>query len=82
MNPKPQFWSPVDIPAKEKKAIDFVDGLRTIAGAGSPQMRYGLAYHSFIANTSMENRAMQSADGDIMICKLMLFSVSCPALLF
>ena len=31
--------------------IDFVDGLRTVAGAGSPRTRHGLAIHIFACNS-------------------------------
>jgi homogentisate 1,2-dioxygenase len=33
-------------------------GLRTVAGAGSPQTRHGLAIHIYACNTSMGDRAI------------------------
>lgn len=61
-------WKPFDIPADGK--IDFVDGIHTVCGAGSPASRNGLAVHIYACNTSMVNKAMQNADGDFLIGKL------------
>ena len=45
---------------------DFVDGLTTIAGIGSPALRNGLAMHAYTATKSMD-RAFYNADGDLLI---------------
>lgn len=45
---------------------DFVDGLATIGGAGSPQLRRGFAMHAYVANRSMEQKAFSSADGSLL----------------
>ncbi len=45
---------------------DFVDGLKTIGGAGSPRLRRGFAIHAYVANRSMEQRAFSSADGSLL----------------
>jgi homogentisate 1,2-dioxygenase len=37
--------------------VDFVDGLKKIAGNGDPTLREGLAIHMYLANTSMEKKA-------------------------
>ncbi|KAH7120504.1 putative homogentisate 1,2-dioxygenase [Dactylonectria macrodidyma] len=47
--------------------IDFVDGIRTIAGQGDPTLREGLAIHIYTANASMTNRAFSNNDGDLLI---------------
>jgi homogentisate 1,2-dioxygenase len=60
-------WNPLKIPDADEIRLDFVDGLRTMAGSGSVQMRDGLAYHIYTANSSMERRAFYCADGDFMI---------------
>lgn len=60
-------WNPMRIPTVQEAKLDFIDGLRTMAGAGSVQMRDGLAYHLYVANSSMERRAFFNSDGDLMI---------------
>lgn len=57
-------WKPEDIPDKR---TDFLDGLYTICGAGSPFLRHGYAVHMYAANASMENCAFANADGDFLI---------------
>jgi len=46
---------------------DFVDGVKTIGGAGHPRLRRGYAIHLYTANRSMEQRAFYDADGDLLI---------------
>lgn len=46
---------------------DFVDGLVTVCGAGSAQLRRGYAFHLYTATRSMESRAFYNADGDLLI---------------
>ena len=58
-------WKPFDIPSDGQ--VDFVDGLRTVCGAGQPATRNGLAAHIYTCNASMDNKAMQNADGDFLI---------------
>ena len=48
-------------------ATDFVDGLATYGGAGSPALRRGYALHLYAANRSMDHRAFYNADGDLLI---------------
>ncbi|CAL1716067.1 unnamed protein product [Somion occarium] len=59
-----QAWHPLDIPSEK---VDFVQGLRTIAGNGDPTTREGLAVHVYLANTSMGNKAFVNSDGDMLI---------------
>ena len=61
-------WKPFDIPTDGQ--VDFVQGLRTICGAGQPATRNGLAVHIYTCNVGMENKAMQNADGDFLIGNL------------
>ena len=58
-------WKPFDIPSDGQ--VDFVDGLRTVCGAGQPATRNGLAAHIYTCNASMDNKAMQNADGDFLL---------------
>jgi len=59
-------WNPFDLPENGKE-VDFIDGLATVCGAGSPQIRNGMAVHIYTANTSMKDRAFYNSDGDFLI---------------
>ncbi|CEG67707.1 Putative Homogentisate 1,2-dioxygenase [Rhizopus microsporus] len=59
-------WSPFDLPADNEK-INFVQGLKSLAGAGDPACRSGLAVHVYTANTDMGKSAFYNADGDFLI---------------
>ena len=59
-------WRPLPIPGKEEGRVDFVDGLRTVAGSGDPADERGLAVHIYAANAPMVDRAMYDGDGDLM----------------
>ncbi|MBX3269666.1 MAG: homogentisate 1,2-dioxygenase [Sandaracinaceae bacterium] len=54
------------LPAPEAPT-DFVDGVATLGGQGSPALRRGFAIHLYAANRSMERRAFYDADGDLLI---------------
>lgn len=58
-------WYPLEIPSSGK--VDFVTGLKTLAGNGDPTLREGLAVHMYMANASMENQAFCNNDGDMLI---------------
>lgn len=47
--------------------MDFVSGLKTLAGNGDPTLREGLAVHIYAANQSMGNSAFCNNDGDFLI---------------
>ncbi|KAI9029911.1 homogentisate 1,2-dioxygenase [Phycomyces nitens] len=59
-------WSPFDLPSNEEK-VNFVQGIKTLAGAGDPACRSGLAVHIYTANTSMSKTAFYNSDGDYLI---------------
>ena len=42
--------------------MDFVDGLRTVAGAGDPRARSGMAVHVYTCNASMEDKCKRSLE--------------------
>ena len=48
-------WKPFDLPSSGS-SVDFVDGLRTVAGSGDPKGRSGLAIHVYTCNTSMVDK--------------------------
>jgi homogentisate 1,2-dioxygenase len=47
--------------------VDWVDGLRTMAGNGDPTTKAGLAIHMYACNASMEDAALYNSDGDFLI---------------
>src|SRR5579863_8424651 len=48
-------WNPMPIP---ELATDFLDGLVTMGGNGSPQTQIGCAIHMYVANQSMRQRVL------------------------
>jgi len=64
-NPNQLRWKPFDIPPGGK--VDWVDGLRTVAGAGDSRSRHGIAVHVYTCNKGMGDRAMYNSDGDFLI---------------
>ena len=57
-------WSAPPFPAEPQ---DFIDGLFTLAGAGSPAIGAGAAAHGYVANRSMTGRVFFNADGELLI---------------
>src|SRR5215467_3537615 len=57
-------WSPPPLP---RAATDFVAGLATLGGNGSPDAQSGCAIHWYVANRSMEGRFFYDADGELLI---------------
>jgi homogentisate 1,2-dioxygenase len=57
-------WDPLPMPAAP---TDFIEGLVTMAGNGSPQAQSGCAIHLYAANRSMTDRFFYSADGELLI---------------
>ncbi|KAH9224906.1 homogentisate 1,2-dioxygenase-like protein [Leptodontidium sp. 2 PMI_412] len=65
VSPTQLAWLPFDIPTEG--AIDFVSGLKTVAGSGDPTLREGIATHVYTANTNMSQKAFVNSDGDFLI---------------
>lgn len=60
-------WKPFPLPEKNEK-VDFLHGMFTYCGTGSPSMKNGIAIYMYSCNTSMpDNSAFYSADGDFLI---------------
>jgi homogentisate 1,2-dioxygenase len=57
-------FAPLSAPAEPR---DFLDGLVTVAGAGSPTIRRGCAVHLYSCNRDMDRRAFYDADGDLLL---------------
>lgn len=51
----------------EGKKQNFVEGLVTVAGAGEPALKQGIAIYNYSANTSMGKEAFYNSDGDFLI---------------
>ena len=56
-------WDPFALPSQP---TDFVDGIATLAGSGSPEGQAGVAIHVYRANRSMQQRVLYDADGELM----------------
>ncbi|XP_042878654.1 homogentisate 1,2-dioxygenase-like [Penaeus japonicus] len=63
-NPNQLRWNPFDIP---KEPTDFVEGLKTVCGAGDATVRHGCIIHIYSCNKSMGDSAFQNSDGDFLI---------------
>jgi homogentisate 1,2-dioxygenase len=63
-SPNQLRWSPLPIPAEP---TDFVQGLRTAGGNGSPELQTGCGIHWYVANRSMLDRYFYDADGELLI---------------
>ncbi len=56
-------WDPLSMP---EGAVDFVDGIVTYAGNGEPSAS-GIGIHLYAATASMDARAFQNSDGEMLI---------------
>ncbi|KAJ3480562.1 hypothetical protein NLI96_g8259 [Meripilus lineatus] len=66
ITPTQVAWKPFDIPSGDKK-VDFIEGIKTMAGTGGAVAHEGLASHVYVANSSMEKKAFVNSDGDMLI---------------
>jgi homogentisate 1,2-dioxygenase len=57
-------WNPMPSPGSP---TDFVDGLFTMAGNGSPAGQNGIGVHVYAANRDMQGRYFYDADGELLI---------------
>jgi len=63
-SPNQLRWDPLPVP---RAATDFVGGLVTLAGNGSPEQHSGCGIHWYVANRSMRGRFFCDADGELLI---------------
>ena len=63
-SPNQLRWDPLPVP---RAATDFVAGLATVAGNGSPDAQSGCGIHWYVANRSMRERFFCDADGELLI---------------
>ena len=57
-------WDPMPLPSQP---IDFVDGLFTMAGNGSPTALHGVGIHVYAANRDMTGRFFYDADAELLV---------------
>ena len=57
-------WSPLPLP---DAPTDFVEGMFTMAGNGSPATQSGVGIHIYAANRDMHDRFFYDADGELLI---------------
>ena len=57
-------WDPLPIP---EEPTDFVQGMVTMGGSGDPALQAGVAIHLYAVNSSMEDRFLANADGEMLI---------------
>jgi homogentisate 1,2-dioxygenase len=62
-------WNPLPMPGADSAvaAMDFVGGLFTMAGNGSPAALHGIGVHLYAANRDMQDRYFYDADGELLI---------------
>jgi homogentisate 1,2-dioxygenase len=57
-------WNPLPRPAQP---TDFIEGLVTFGGNGSPSHGTGVGIHQYVANRSMTDAVFYNADGELLI---------------
>jgi homogentisate 1,2-dioxygenase len=65
VTPNQLRWKPT--PLASGGQTDFIDGLITVSGSGSPALKVGMAVHLYSCDKSMPDRAFCNADGDMLI---------------
>ena len=64
LTPEPLRWDPFGIP---EAPLDFVDGLATLATAGSAKLHTGIGVHVYRASRSMRDRFFCNVDGEMLL---------------
>jgi homogentisate 1,2-dioxygenase len=64
--PNPLRWKPFPLPDTARR-VDFVDGLHTIVASGDPEAQCGMGALVYLANASMERRALIDSDGELLL---------------
>ncbi|ODP32656.1 homogentisate 1,2-dioxygenase [Pandoraea sp. ISTKB] len=62
--PNQMRWDPLPMP---EAPTDFVDGMVTMGGNGSPDAGHGCGIHVYAANKSMDGRFFYNADGELLV---------------
>jgi homogentisate 1,2-dioxygenase len=64
-SPNQYRWSPESITTNN--TIDFISGIKTIAGFGDPIALHGATASTFFANTSMQDTYFSNSDAEMLI---------------
>ncbi len=64
VSPNQLRWNPLPLPTTP---TDFVEGLFTMGGNGSPEAHAGAGIHLYAANADMRGRWFYDADGELLI---------------
>ncbi len=64
VTPEQLRWDPLPLPTAP---VDFVEGLYTVAGNGSPQAQSGVGIHLYAADRDMRGRFFYDADGELLL---------------
>ena len=69
ITPERMRWKPLKFKGEDgsKQIVNFVEGIKTMCGAGDPAMKDGLGIHAYSCNSSMFRTSFYSADGDMLI---------------
>jgi homogentisate 1,2-dioxygenase len=67
VSPDQLRWDPLPLPQGERSGVDFVEGLYTMAGNGSPAAQHGVGIHLYAADRDMAGRYFYDADGELLI---------------
>ena len=68
ISPNQYRWRPFSMESLSNSAsVNFIQGLATLAGQGSPDSKAGMAIHIYTCNTSMGDTAFANSDGDMLI---------------
>jgi len=63
--PEPLRWLPFPLPPEA--AVDFIDGIRTLAVSGDVEAQTGVAVHVYLVNAPMAGRSLLNADGEMLL---------------
>ena len=58
-------WNP-DVP-QANEPVNFIHGIKTMFGNGSPTLREGVVIHTYACNANMGKEAFVNNDGDFLI---------------
>ena len=64
VSPNQLRWDPLPLPTTP---TDFIQGLYTMGGNGSPEAHAGAGIHMYAANADMRGRYFYNADGELLI---------------
>lgn len=62
--PDQMRWSPLPMPSAP---TDFIDGMVTMAGNGSPAAQSGIGVHVYAANQDMQGRFFYNSDAEMLV---------------